>query len=464
MPDTIANFSVREISLLYRRKKLSPVEVVESCFKQIIKYNPALNALCLFDESQALRAARASERRWMAGTALGPLDGIPATVKDWFHVKGWPTRYGSAVSGSIKQPEDSPPVARLREAGAIFIGKTTLPEYGHKGVTDSPLTGITRNPWNMQKTCGGSSGGAAVAAATGMAFLNIGSDGGGSLRIPASFCGVFGFKPSPGIVPSWPPSLFSTLSAVGGITRRVDDMALLLDALTVPDTRDWHALPVPPPKFTRKINAALPKLRIGFAPSINGTTSSPEMAEVMKGACKSLTALGTVEEINLRCPHVVSVFNTHWAAAAFYLAENFGAKDRKKMDARFLCWIEKGNALTLHDYLRAERERMTIGEYFKSLTDSYDIIVTPTTAIPAFDAGKNMPADAGGKPWEDWTPFTYPANLAKLPAASLPAGMTKDGLPVGLQIMAGFLKDALVLQTAKRLEEALAFKPWLLAN
>lgn len=461
MTTSIPQLPIREVLSLYQRRKLSPVEVTQACLKQILKYNPALNAFSFLDEKQVLRQARQSEARWMKDQPAGSLDGIPATIKDWFHHKGWPTRYGSTLSGTYKQPEDSPPVARLREQGAIFIGKTTLPEYGHKGVTHSPLTGITRNPWNMDKTPGGSSGGAAVAAATGMAFLNLGSDAGGSIRIPASFSGVFGFKPSPGLVPSWPGSLFSTLSSAGPLVRCVDDAALMLDVLTQPDNRDWHALPLPPMHFAAALKKKMPRLRIAYATSINGVSATPGVLEALKKARKILGSLGDVDDITLNAPHMTDIFNKHWSAAAAHTVAQFNAREKKKLDPRFLHWAAKGDTLPLQAYLQAERDRMVIGEYFKGLLDTYDILVTPTTAMTAFNVGVDMPTGDKGKLWDDWTPFTYPANLAKLPAASLPAGMDKDGLPVGLQIMSGFLKDTLALQAAKRLEEELSFKPWL---
>ena len=464
MTDAIMQLSVADILKLYRKKSLSPVEVTQSCLKQIIKYNPVLNALCFMDERATLHQARRAEKKWMKGEQAGLLEGIPVTIKDWFHVKGWPTRQGSKTSSHLPQPEDSPPVARLREEGAIFIGKTTLPEYGHKGVTHSPLTGITRNPWNIEKTCGGSSGGAAVAAATGMAFLNLGSDAGGSIRIPASFSGVLGFKPSPGLVPSWPPSLFSTLSAAGPLTRSVEDAALMMDVLAKPDARDWHALPLPPPSFTGCLQKPLGKLKIAWAPQINGIGPVPAVAEVIGRKITALQALGTVEEIALKVPELTETFSSHWMAVASYIVAQFTNKQKKDVDPRFLDWARRGDALRLHDYLAAEYARMTIGAQLKDLLTTYDILVTPTTAMAGFAAGADMPFDAKGKPWEDWTPFTYPANLAKLPAASLPLGMTADGLPAGLQIMAGYLKDTLVLQASKRLEEALGFKGWLSQN
>lgn len=460
MPVSVLQLPVAEILKLYEKQRLSPVEVTQACLKQVLKYNPVLNALCHMDERLALHQAKASERRWARGAPLGLIDGIPVTLKDTVNVKGWPTRMGSKTTSALPQRDDSPQVARLREAGAIFIGKTTTPEYGHKGVTDSPLTGVTRNPWNIHKTPGGSSGGAAVAAATGMAYLNLGSDAGGSLRIPASFSGVFGFKPSPGLVSAWPPSLFSSLSSSGPITRRAADAAYMLDVITQPDQRDWHNLPLPPMNFCRNLQKP-GKLKIAYATSINGVQALPAVKEVLDRKLGALKKLGTVEDIRLDVPGLIDVFNKHWMAVASYLVAGIPEKQRKNMDPRLTSWAARGDGLGLHEYLEAERERMTIGEYFKGLLTTYDLIVTPTTAMTAFDTGVNMPVGPKGKPWEDWTPFTYGANLAKLPAASLPAGMTKDGLPVGIQLMAGFLKDVPLLQACVALEEQLDFTPWL---
>jgi aspartyl-tRNA(Asn)/glutamyl-tRNA(Gln) amidotransferase subunit A len=205
-------------------------------------------------------------------------------------------------------------------------------------------------------------------------------------------------------------------------------------------------------------------LRIAYATSINNVSATPEVLEVLKNARTALNALGKVEEVTLTVPWLVDVFNKHWSAVASYSVSEFNLREKKKLDPRYLYWAAQGDALPLHDYLQAERDRMTIGEYFKGLLENYDMLVTPTTAMTAFDAGVDMPMTDKGKPWDDWTPFTYPANLAKLPAASLPAGLSKDGLPVGLQVMGGFLKDALVLQACLRLEQELGFKPWVMAQ
>ncbi len=462
MASTPLLMSAAELLKLYEKKKLSPVEAVESCLKQILKYNPVLNAFSYLDEQQAVHQAKASARRWAKGTQKGLLDGVPVTVKDSFNVKGWPTRQGSKTTAAIPQPDDAPAVTYLRDQGAIILGKTTMPEFGVKGVTDSPLLGITRNPWDVTKTPGGSSGGAAVAAATGMAWLNLGSDAGGSVRIPASFSGVVGFKPSPGLIPALPPGLFSTLWAAGPLTRSVADAALMMDVVSGNDPRDWHALPLPPQGFVKELSKPLPKLRIAYATSIDGISASTAVKDVFAQILPLLKKMGTVDEVKLDLPHGgVEVFNTHWMAIAAHTMAEFPEKSRKLMDPRFLVWAKRGQGLLMKDYLWAERARMDIGAYFKELLASYDVLVTPTTAMAAFDANINMPNDAQGKPWDNWTPFTLPANLARLPALSLPMGLTKDGLPAGLQVMSGFLKDSFLLNVGAQLEAAISFTPWL---
>lgn len=456
----LLHLPVSAITRLFQDKKLSPVEYTQSCLKQALKYNPLMNGLCYLDEQAALHQARSAEKRWIKGEAKSPIDGIPVTIKDWFDVKGWPTRMGSKTSSALAQTNDSPVVQQLKDAGAVFMAKTTLPEFGHKGVTDSPLTGISRNPWDSAKTCGGSSGGAAIAAATRIAPLNLGSDAGGSIRIPASFCGIVGFKPSPGVIPAYPPSLFSSLSSSGPMTTCVDDAAVMMDILAFNLPQDFHTAPLPPQHFAKNIDAKLPKLKIAVAHTINGIAPTAEVAATFDNAIKTISSLGNIETIALDAPELVDTFNKHWMAVASLMASRISSKDKKLMDARFLHWAARGDTLHLHEYLRAEHQRMMIGSYFKDLLTNYDLIITPTTAMTAFDVGSNMPIGADGELWDDWTPFTYPANLARLPAISIPCGMTKAGLPVGMQIMSGNLRDLLVLQTAKRIETQLAFKQW----
>lgn len=446
----------------YRAGTVSPVEAVRTALAQIGKFNPVYNAFVLVaEEEDLLRQAEESERRWAAGKPRGALDGVPVTIKDDLRVAGWRMRDGSLTSSEEPLQEDAPPVARLREAGAIFIGKTTAPEFGHKGVTDSKLSGITRNPWNPDKTSGGSSGGAAVAAATGMGWLHIGSDGGGSVRIPASFCGVFGHKPSQGLIPRQPQTLFSTIDTAGALTRRAADAALMLDVISLPDPRDGSAAPWKPHDFSGNLSKLPGNLRIAYAPTINNMPVQPDVAALVSAAVEKLQDVGTVEEIVLDIPELVDVFNKHWMAAASWILRQIPEAKHESMDPNLRDWAKRGQALSLAEYLDAELARLRIIDFMANLFCKYDVLVLPTMALTAFDAGQDSPLDAKGALWSDWTPFTFPANLAKLPAASLPCGVTKEGLPAGVQIMAGFMKDSLVLQVSHALEERLRFLPWL---
>lgn len=462
MSEDILNFSVSELLSHYKDGTLSPVDAAKASFDQAHKLNPELNAFLLIsDEDQLMAAAKESEARWKDGAPKGTLDGVPTSIKDWYHVTGWPTRFGSLTSPDHNYEEDSPVVARLREAGALFLGKTTLPEYGHKGATHSPVSGITRNPWDSSKTSGGSSGGDGTAAAARMGYLHLGSDAGGSIRIPASFSGVFGIKPSPGMVPHWPPSLFASLSSAGPMTRSVEDAALMMDVITQPDIVDWNALPYEDCQFANTLAVPQKRLKIAYAPTLNNTPIHLEVASHVKAAVDALAKYHDVTEITLDVPELVETFNTHWMAAASMKVAQTSEEDIAKMDPYFLKWAERGSEIHLHDYLEAQVTRMNIGQQFQLLFEDYDVLIMPTTAMPAFEAGKDVPNQADGTPWDDWTPLTFPANLGKLPASSVPAGVTKDGLPTGVQVVSGFLRDNLVMSVSLQLEQEIKFQDWM---
>src|SRR5213595_2733588 len=278
MTTDLCSLSATELLDAYRRHELSPVEVTRAVLERIEKLNPVLNAFNLVSD-RALDEAKASETRWLRGEPKGLLDGVPVSVKDILLTKGWPTLRGSkTVDAKGPWNDDAPCVARLREHGAVLLGKTTTPEFGWKGVTDSPLTGITRNPWNPAKTPGGSSGGAVAAVAAGMGPLAIGTDGGGSIRIPCSFTGLFGIKPSFGRVPAWPLSPFGTVAHVGPITRSVADAALMLNVLAQPDARDWHALPYERRDWRSGLDQDITDLRIAYSPDLGYASVEREVA------------------------------------------------------------------------------------------------------------------------------------------------------------------------------------------
>jgi len=454
----IAFMAAAELLSHYRAKTLSPVEVTKACLARIGAHNSRLNAFCLVDEAAALAAARESEQRWQRGEPKGLADGIPASVKDLILTKGWPTLRGSkTVSADQRWDEDAPAVARLRENGAVILGKTTTPEFGWKGVTDNPLTGITRNPWNPEMTPGGSSGGAAVAAATGMGVLHIGTDGGGSIRIPSAFTGIFGFKQSYGR--AYPLSPFGTLAHLGPMTRTVADAALMLNVLTQPDVRDWYALPPDGRDYSDGLDGGVKGLRIAFAPTLANAPVNPEVATLVAGAARTFADLGAiVEEATPDLPDSYETFARHWFPGAANALRAHTAEQRRQMDSGLVEIAEKGAAVALLDYLAAVREREAMGVTMNLFHQKWDLLLTPTIPIPAFTAGRELPAGHGGKRWMDWTPFTYPFNLTRQPAATAPCGFTKAGLPVGLQIVGTLYDDARVLRAARAFEQAQPFR------
>ncbi|MGB9144153.1 MAG: amidase family protein, partial [Aestuariivirga sp.] len=291
--DELNWLNAAKLSKGYARKKFSPVDVAKSCLGQIARHDGAINAMCHVEEASALAQAKASAARWKKGDQLSPIDGIPVLIKDLLLVKGWPTLRGSkTVSRDQAWDQDAPSVARLREAGAVFLGATTTPEFGWKGVTDSPLTGITRNPWDLSKTPGGSSGGSAAAIAAGYGPLSLGTDGGGSIRIPAGFSGVYGLKPSFGRVPAFPLSPFGTVAHVGPMTRTVEDSALMMNEIARPDARDWTSLPYEARDYTKKLGKGIEGMKIAFSAALGYVEVDAEIAKAVKKALKVLEELG----------------------------------------------------------------------------------------------------------------------------------------------------------------------------
>jgi aspartyl-tRNA(Asn)/glutamyl-tRNA(Gln) amidotransferase subunit A len=317
MSDDLCNLSATQLLQLYRAKVLSPVDVVRAALVRIEELNPRLNAFN-FTAPDALNSAKASEARWAKGEPMGLLDGVPASIKDILLTKGWPTLRGSStVNAKGPWNDDAPAVARLREAGAVLLGKTTTPEFGWKGVTDSALTGITRNPWNTGCTPGGSSGGGAAAVAAGMGPLTIGTDGGGSIRIPCGFTGLFGLKPSFGRVPAWPLSPFGTVAHLGPITRTVADAALMMNVLTLPDARDWTALPYDPRDYRVGLEDGIRGLRIAYSPDLGYVKVNPEVAALVREAVQVFANLGAhIEEVGPGFENPAEIFRVHWYAGA----------------------------------------------------------------------------------------------------------------------------------------------------
>ena len=442
----------------YRKRTLSPVEVAIAVLRRIGDWNPKFNAFCLVAEEEALAGARESEKRWAAGQPLGLLDGVPVSIKDLILTKGWPTLRGSkTIDPKGPWEDDAPATARLREHGAVILGKTTTPEFGWKGITDSALTGITRNPWNAQKTPGGSSGGAAAAVAAGMGPLAVGTDGGGSIRIPCGFTGLFGLKPSFGRVPAWPLSPFGTVAHVGPIARSVADAALMLNVLALPDARDWHALPRELRDWRTGIDGGIKDLRIAYSPDLGYAKVDREVAALVKSAVKVFEDQGAkVEEKNPGFENPEPIFRTQWFSGAAFLLKS--VKRKGLVDPGLVETAQMGAKITALEVLDAQMKRGALGTHMNLFHRDWDLLVTPTLAIPAFDADKKTADAMLHNRWIDWTPFSFPFNLTQQPAATIPCGFTKAGLPVGLHIVGPRYQDALVLRAARAFETARPIK------
>ena len=452
----LADMSVDDLSQAYAGGGISPVEATQDALSRIDKYNEAVNAFCFIDAEGALTAAKASEKRWRNKQPLSPIDGIPSTSKDTTSVKGWISTAGSEVFGmSTPAQEDSSFVARLKEAGAVLLGLTNSPEVGWKGVTDSTRHGITRNPWDTSLTPGGSSGGAAVAAALGMGCLHIGTDAGGSIRIPASFTGVFGHKPSFGRVPNYPPSAFSTMSHAGPITRTVKDAAHMMTVLTQPDTRDWYTLPYQAEDYAELCVKGVSGLKIAYCLRPGGQKVDSDIAQRVRDAAEVLASLGAiVEEREYDFKGFDKIFNTYWHGAIASRLRGLNEAQLKQLDPGLLSVLHESQDDTLMDSLEAHQHRITLGAQANAFHQHYDLLLTPTLPIPAFTAGLDFPEKYGYTAWHQWAAFCYPMNLTRQPACSVPCGFTDQGLPVGLQIIGRQFDDATVLRAAAAYEAA----------
>ncbi|WLW54749.1 amidase [Streptomyces sp. YU58] len=439
----------------YRKGEFSPVEATRAALERAERIQPEVNAFVRLTADEALDRARASAERWRRGEPAGLVDGVPVTVKDILLMRGAPTLKGSrAVSEQGRWDEDAPSVARLREHGAVFLGKTTTPEFGWKGVTDSPLSGVTRNPHDPTRTAGGSSGGAAAAVALGAGPLALGTDGGGSVRIPAAFCGIFALKPTYGRVPLYPASAFGTLAHVGPMTRDAADAALLLDVIGAPDSRDWSALGPVTGAFSAGLADGVRGLKVAYSPSLGGQVAvQPAVAAAVRRAVERLAELGAyVTEADPDFTDPVEAFHTLWFSGAARVTQAFGPHQRELLDPGLREICAQGARFGALDYLAAVDVRMELGRRMGRFHDSYDLLVTPTLPITAFEAGAEVPKGSGHRRWTGWTPFTYPFNMTQQPAASVPVGTDGDGLPVGLQLVAARHRDDLVLRAAHALE------------
>ena len=452
--------SATKLAKLYAKGKVSPVEVAKASLAQMAKHEPIINAMSRIDEKTTLKQARSSERRWKKGEAFGPLDGVPLLIKDILLTIGQPNLRGSkTVNPDQNWLEDAPSVARLREAGCVFMGRTTTPEFGWKGVTDSPLTGITRNPWDPTKTPGGSSGGSSAGLAAGYAPLALGTDGGGSIRIPAGFTGTFGLKPSFGRVPAYPLSPFGTVAHIGPMTRNVRDAALMMNEIARPDSRDWHSLSFDGRDYLAKLGKSVKGMTIAYSPTLGYVDVDPEVAKLVKKAVSVLRELGAkIIQIDPGFEDPAEMFRVLWWSGARAALGGLPKEKMDLVDPALADVVEQSRSITVEQIQQATMQRGILGAKMRGFMEKYDALLTPTLPIPAFEAGKLQPADPDnhGK-WVNWTPFTYPFNLTQQPAASVPCGFTKAGLPVGLHVIGRMFDDARVLRICSAYEGAVDF-------
>jgi len=455
--DSLEWATATELVAAYRAREASPVEVTQAALDAIESGDAEINAWCLVDAQSALNDARASEARWQSGEPLGIADGVPTSIKDLMLTRGWPTLRGSKLIAeqSNDWSEDAPAVARLRENGAVLLGKVTTPEFGWKGVTHGPLTGVTRNPWDPSKTSGGSSGGSAAAVAAGMGAWSVGTDGGGSVRIPASFTGVVGLKPTYGVIPLYPASPFGTLAHAGPLTRSVADAALMLDVLAGPDPRDWSALAPPTASFSAGLHDGVRGLKIAFSSNLGYGANDPEVETAVRAAVAVLQHLGAeVTEIDLGWSDPIDAYHVLWFAGAAKVLEPFGPAARDDIDPGLHASLDRHANFSASDFLDATAVRMSLGRDMGLLHEQYDVLLTPTLPITAFEAGVDVPAGSASQDWTSWTPYSYPFNLTQQPAITVPCGFTSENLPVGLQIVGPRHADARILRVAAAYEAA----------
>jgi aspartyl-tRNA(Asn)/glutamyl-tRNA(Gln) amidotransferase subunit A len=446
----LAYLTAGELAERYARRELSPLEVTRRVLERVERLEPRLNAFVVVDADRALSAAHASEERWRTGSALGPLDGVPISIKDLLEVRGWPTRRGSrTVAAAGRWDEDAPAVARLREAGAVLLGKTTTSEFGLNGKGESPLTGLTKNPWNLAHTPGGSSAGAVVATAAGLGAIAIGTDGGGSIRVPSAHTGVIGLKPTFGRVPTSPPSFVGVPAHVGPIARSVGDLALALSVIAREDVRDpLHAPALQP--------TAAGQLRVACSVTLGYAQVEPEVEAAFRAAVTALRDAGvTIEEADPGFESPAAIIHSLFIARAAHTVQHLIERERAQLDPVVAAAAEEGARLSAIDYLNAEAARLTLVQASARFHAKYDLLLTPASAYTAPRNDAEPPAAGSANPRAS---LAAPFSLTRQPALSIPCGLTSAGLPIGLQIVGRHHEDSQVLRLAEIYERIRAFQ------
>ncbi|MBM4462358.1 MAG: amidase [Chloroflexi bacterium] len=457
--DSLSFISASELVDLVRRKEISPVEIVDQLLRRISDINPKINAFLTVAEAEARLFAQAAEVAVMQGSELPPLHGVPFSIKDLHFTRGTRTTGGSLVYKDFVPDEDAIVVERLRHAGAILIGKTNTPEFGLSATTENRLGDDCRNPWDPRRTSGGSSGGAAAAAAAGISPIAIGSDRGGSIRIPAGFCGVYGFKPTHGRVPLYAAFAGPAFTHIGPIARTVKDAALTLSAIAGFDRRDPTSLREPPPDFVGALEGNVRGLRMAFCPNLGGATVDAEVKEIVESAAMAFETFGcSVDEVTspIDDPFIATpiVLADQYAWSGHLLDEHSG-----ELTPEVRQILESARTIPGYVCSRAlrklERFRMEMADFF----ERYDLLLTPTNPVPAFLL-RQRPEKINDQPvnpvWNSAC-LTTPFNLTGAPAATVPCGFSSEGLPMGLQIAAGWGQDEVVIKASAAFERV---RPW----
>ena len=456
-------WSASEMAAAVKKKRLSPVEIVDAHLARIEKVNPKVNAYCTVVPEMAREAAKKAETEVMRGEKVGPLHGVPVSIKDLTLTAGIRTTWGSKIYEHFVPEEDALGVQRLKAAGAIIMGKTNTPEFGAGANTYNAVFGATQNPWKLSYTCGGSSGGSAVALACGLGPLATGSDLGGSLRIPASFCGVVGFRTSAGLVPIYPSATgWDTLAVEGPMARTVGDTALMLSVIAGQDDRSPISFPVDTGQYLAAVKRPeIRGLRVAWSPDLKISPLDQEVEKVAAAAARRFAELGcTLEQAEPDFNGVQQIIHVTRALRMVTLHAEKLEKWRDQMNPNLVWNIEQGFPLTVKQIGEADKERTALYHRVRQFFEKYDLLLTPTVSVPPFPQEMIYPKEINGRPmknYQEWLYLTYALTITGLPVISVPCGFTSEGLPVGLQIVGRRLAEATVLKAAAAFE---AIAPW----
>ena len=451
-----------EIADMIKNKEYSALEITEIFIERINKINPKINAYCTTTFDLAKKMAQEADERVKKGDPLPPLNGLPVSIKDLMQVKNVRTTYGSKLYENFIPEDDEIVVKRLRKAGCVLLGKTNTPEFGHIPVTNNLIFGWTKNPWNLEKTSGGSSGGAAASVAAGLGPLALGSDGGGSIRLPSCLCGVYGLKPTFGRIPRYPRIgiAFWSMDHYGPICRYVKDAALMLNVMKGHHPSDKDTFPDEGIDYVKVLDEKPEKLKIGYSTTLGYSRAiEPYVKEAVIESALKLESFGwEVEEAKIKMKKPEFGFNVLVTMGYAYDLKKAFEERKEDLSPDLVKMIEAGLSYNAYDIGRAWAIRQMVYETFYKFFNEYDILITPTTPVVAFDLGMTTVPKINGKPvsFVGWMNFTYPFNMSGLPAATVPCGW-HGGLPIGMQIIGNRYDEKTVLQVSKAFEE---IAPW----